>query len=87
MVARSHAGGIAQEADWLMINAGGEMLTLTGVRIGGKGVYTGAEGHTYRGRANDAMADGLGVLTYPTGGTWYTCTTPRHRCALRIRAR
>jgi hypothetical protein len=70
MVARDLAGGVAQGEDSVSITVGRGTLALTGVRIGGKGVYTGAEGHTYRGRANDAMADGLGVLTYPTGGTW-----------------
>ncbi len=48
----------------------GETLTLAGVRIGGKGVFTGARGYTYRGQANDATADGLGVLTYPDGRTY-----------------
>ncbi len=44
--------------------------TLAGVRIGGKGVYTGARGYTYRGQAIDAKADGLGVLTCPDGRTY-----------------
>ena len=46
------------------------MLTLTGVRIGGKGVYTDGRGRTYRGQAKDAKADGLGVLTRPVATTW-----------------
>jgi hypothetical protein len=41
----------------------------TGVRIGGKGVYTGAAGRSYRGQANDAKADGLGMLTHSNGYT------------------
>ena len=42
---------------------------LTGMQIGGKGEYTNARGYAYRGQANDAKADGLGVLTYPDGTT------------------
>jgi hypothetical protein len=45
-------------------------IMLTGVRVGGKGEYTNALGWMYRGQANDAKADGLGVLTFPDGGTW-----------------
>jgi hypothetical protein len=41
-----------------------------GVQIGGKGVYTNELGWTYRGQAREAKADGLGVLTYPSGTTW-----------------
>ena len=50
------------------IRVGGVMLT--GVRIGGKGEYTNGRGCAYRGQANDATADGLGVLTHPDGETW-----------------
>ena len=42
----------------------------TGVRIGGKGVFTDARGWTYRGQAIGAKADGLGVLTHPDGTTF-----------------
>jgi hypothetical protein len=45
-------------------------VMLTGVRIGGKGEYTNARGYAYRGQANDAKAEGLGVLTYRNGSTW-----------------
>jgi hypothetical protein len=61
---------VAQGVDSVSITVYGTMHALTGVRIGGKGVFTDAEGHTYRGQANDAKADGVGVFTYPDGRTW-----------------
>jgi hypothetical protein len=65
MVARWLAGGAAQGVDSVAITVEGEARTLVGVRIGGKGMYTGARGWTYRGQVNDAKADGFGMLTYP----------------------
>jgi hypothetical protein len=67
---RVHARCAAQGGDSVSFSVYGTMHALTGVRIGGKGVFTNARGHAYRGQAIDGKADGLGVLTYPDGRTW-----------------